>query len=147
MKSKHPGALLPTDELIKLLTQAALQEIFAYHQRLESINFRTVITRPDILNTESKLLKFLTNPSNQHIAFANHAILFFSNTKDYLIESDRRVFDFWQVFWPVLMRCLIITVTIVRALRDIHSSYKMKSSIEKPLSRRQSALVLPRQSY
>lgn len=99
MSSKHPGAPLPSEELVKSLTQAAPQEIFAYQHRVGSINFPAVITRPDIANAASKLSQFLTNPLKHHMACANQTILYLGYTRDSSIEFDGRVIDPSQIFF------------------------------------------------
>lgn len=98
MKSKHPGSPLPPEELVKSLAQATPQEVFTYQQRVGSINFPAVITRPDIANAASKLSQFLTNPSKHHIACANQAILYLGHIRDYAIEFDGRIIDPHEIF-------------------------------------------------
>lgn len=98
MRSKHPGSPLPSEELVKSSTQATPQEIFAYQQRVGSLNFAAVITRPDIANAASKLSQFLTNPSHHHTACANKTILYLGHTKDYSIEFDGHVIDPRETF-------------------------------------------------
>lgn len=91
----HPGSPLPPERLVKSLTQA---DIFAYQQRVGSINFPAVITRPDINNAASKLSQFLTNPSKHYMACANKTILYLSHTRDYSIEFVGRLIDPRQIF-------------------------------------------------
>lgn len=98
MSSKHPRVPLPTEELVKSTTQATPQEIFAYQQRVGSINFPAVITRPDIAHAASKLSQFLTNPSKHHMACADCTILYLGHTRDYSIEFDGRAIDPRQIF-------------------------------------------------
>ena len=98
MGSKHLGAPLPSEELVKSTMQATPQEIFAYQQRVGSINFPAVITRPDIAQAASKLSQFLTNPSKHHMACANQTILYLGHTRDYSVEFDGQVIDPRQIF-------------------------------------------------
>lgn len=98
MRSRHPGAPLPSEELVKSTTQATQQEIFAYQQRVGSINFPAVITRADIANAASKLSQFLTNPSKHHIACSDQTFLYLGHTRDYSIVFDGRVIDLRQIF-------------------------------------------------
>lgn len=96
---KCPGAPLPYEELTKSVTDATTQEIYAYQQRIGSINFAAVITRPDVAHAASKLSEFLTNPSKIHLECANRVLLYLAHTRDMSINfnaqasiNPRRVF-------------------------------------------------------
>ena len=95
---KCPGAPLPYEELLKSTTQATPQEIYAYQQRIGSINFAAVITRPDVAHAASKLSEFLTNPSKYHLDCANRVLLYLAHTKDLSIEFDAQVANSRTVF-------------------------------------------------
>lgn len=97
-EKKCPGAPLPTEELSKSTTQASPQEICAYQQRVGSINFAAVITRPDIAYSASKLLEYLTNPSQYHLECANRVLLYLAHTRNLSIEFDVQVLHPRKVF-------------------------------------------------
>jgi hypothetical protein len=50
---------LSKEELIPYEGKATAQEIYAYQQRVSSLNFAAVITRPDIACAAFKLLEFV----------------------------------------------------------------------------------------
>jgi hypothetical protein len=56
--NKSRRAPLSTAELIPYEGNATAQQIYAYQQRVGSLNFTTVITRPNISKTVSKLSEF-----------------------------------------------------------------------------------------
>lgn len=70
---------------MKNTDQATAQQILAYQQRIGSINFAAVITRPDIAFAASKLSSFLINPSPIHIEAANHLLRYLAATKQHAI--------------------------------------------------------------
>jgi hypothetical protein len=77
---------LPTEELVPHDGTATDQQIYLYQQRIGSINFAAVITRPDIARTASKLAEFLKNPSPKHIAAADQTISYLNGTKTLAIQ-------------------------------------------------------------
>jgi hypothetical protein len=77
---------LSTTELLLNKAQATTQQIFAYQQRVGSLSFAAVISRPDILHTVSKLSQFLRNPSTAHISALIRAISYLYKTRNYAIE-------------------------------------------------------------
>ena len=79
---RAPGSPLPADTLTKNLDQATAQEIYLYQQRVGSINFAAVITRPDVAHAASKLSEFLTNPSKHHLDCADRTLRYLAYTKD-----------------------------------------------------------------
>lgn len=89
--TKFPKTPMPQGELAKSTTQATPQEIYAYQQRVGSINFSAVITRADTADAASKLSQYLTNPSKHHLDCANQVITYLIHTKDLAIEFDGRV--------------------------------------------------------
>ena len=70
-KDKPPKTPLPSTELVPYDGTATAQQVYAYQQRIGSLNFSAVITRPDISKSVSTLSKFLRNPSPVHIAAVN----------------------------------------------------------------------------
>ena len=77
---------LPPDELKPYDGQATAQEIHAYQQRVGSINFAAVITRPDTAFAASRLATFLCNPAPMHLAAADQTISYLYGTRTYAIE-------------------------------------------------------------
>lgn len=98
IEKKFPGAFLPHEELTKSTSEATLQEIYAYQQRIGSINFAAVITRPDVAHSASKLSEYLTNPSKYHLECANQTLLYLAHTRDLAIEFDAHVINPQKVF-------------------------------------------------
>lgn len=72
---------LPFGEMTKYLDQATSGQIHAYQQKIGSINFAAVITRPDVALAASKLSEFLTNPSTYHMDCADHVLKYLGSTK------------------------------------------------------------------
>jgi hypothetical protein len=88
---------LPSTELVPYDGTATAQQIYAYQQRVGSMNFNAVITRPDISKTMSKLSEFLQNPSPVHLKAADQTLEYLVGTKYLAIEfdgnqQDRRIF-------------------------------------------------------
>jgi hypothetical protein len=77
---------LSTEELIPYEGKATAQDIYAYQQRIGSLNFAAVITRPDIACAASKLSEFLQNPSPKHLAAADQVISYLHRTKSYAVQ-------------------------------------------------------------
>jgi ribonuclease HI len=61
--------------------QASPSQIQGYQQRIGSVNFAAVMTRPDIAKASSALSQYLTNPSPKHIAAADRVIAYLVKTK------------------------------------------------------------------
>lgn len=60
---------------------ASAQEILAYQQRIGSIIYPSVITRPDIAYHASRLAAFMHNPSKHHQQIADRVIRYLNGTK------------------------------------------------------------------
>ena len=74
-----------------------MQQTYGYQQRVGSLNFAAVITRPDISKTTSTLSQFLQNPSPDHIAASKQALEYLVGTKHLAIQysgnqKDQRIF-------------------------------------------------------
>jgi hypothetical protein len=65
---------------------ASPQEIYGYQQRIGSLIYPAVITRPDINAASSRLSEFLTNPSSRHLGEADRCITYLRDTKALGIE-------------------------------------------------------------
>lgn len=99
VSSKAPGAPLSSHEpLIKNNKQATAQQIHAYQQRVGSINFAAVTSRPDVSFAASKLSEFLTNPSKEHIDAAERVLRYLGHTKGYSIVFNAEISDPRTVF-------------------------------------------------
>lgn len=99
ISTKAPGA--PLSYYVTLLKnpgQASPEEILSYQQRIGSVNFSAVITRPDIAFAASKLSEFLINPSSQHIEAANGLLRYLAHTKEYVIEYDGEIINSNTIF-------------------------------------------------
>ena len=98
----HKPAHVPLPPDVDLLPydgQATAQEIHAFQQRVGSINFPAVITRPDIAFASSRLATFLCNPSPKHLAAADQTISYLYRTRTYVIEySAPTLEDKQQIF-------------------------------------------------
>ena len=67
---KPPKTPIMTD-LVPFTGTATPQQIYRYQQKMGSLNFAAIISRPDISKAVSKLSVFLQNPSPNHIAAAD----------------------------------------------------------------------------
>ena len=95
--NKTPKTPLPSTELVPYEGNATAQQIYGYQQRVGSLNFAAVVTRPDISKAVSKLSQFLQNPSPTHIAAADRTLEYLVGTKYLAIEydghqQDKRIF-------------------------------------------------------
>ncbi|SLM34980.1 Reverse transcriptase, RNA-dependent DNA polymerase [Lasallia pustulata] len=89
---------LPVEDFSKSTAQASAQDIYLYQQKIGSLNFAAVITRPDIAHATSTLSSFLKNPSPRHMELAARVLIYLANTKEYAIEinpnsNTRKVFN------------------------------------------------------
>ena len=71
--------------MIKNIEQITPQSIYAYQQRVKSINFAAITTRPNVTFAASKLTEFLTNFSDYHINQSDHTLEYLVHTKKYAI--------------------------------------------------------------
>ena len=95
--NKPPKTPLPSTELVPYDGTATAQQIYAYQQRVGSLNFSVVFTHPDTLKAVSKLSQFLQNPSPEHLAAADRTLEYLVGTKYLAIEfngnqKDRQIF-------------------------------------------------------
>src|SRR5436853_764504 len=80
---------LPSTKLVLYKGTTIAQEIYAYQQRIRSMNFNAIITRLDISKTISKLLEFLQNLSLTYLVIANQTLEYLVATKFLAIEFNR----------------------------------------------------------
>ena len=86
--TKTPKTPLPTLNFSKFEGKASVDQIHGYQQKIGSLNFAAVTTRPDISYSISKLSEFLQNPGPIHIHAADHLLIYLAATKDYSITFD-----------------------------------------------------------
>ena len=83
---------------VKNTDTAIKQDIFTYQQKVESINYAAVITRPDVAYAASKLSEFLTNPSHLHLDAADRVLSYLAHTKHLGIKFSAQVPDPQTIF-------------------------------------------------
>lgn len=64
-----------------------------YQQKIGSIIYPSIITRPDVAFACNKLSQFLQNPSKAHMVAADRIILYLNGTRTYAIEFSYGDFD------------------------------------------------------
>jgi hypothetical protein len=97
---------LPPEKLEKYDKQAEKSQIHQFQQKVGSIMYAAVMTRPDIACATSKLCEHLQNPGPHHIDAVNHTIRFLAGTatsaieysRDYIREVELAVQDEGDVF-------------------------------------------------
>ncbi|SLM34863.1 Ribonuclease H-like domain [Lasallia pustulata] len=88
---------LPVEEFSKSTAQASAQDIYLYQQKIGSLNFAAVITRPDIAHATSTLSNFFKIPSPRHMELADRVLIYLAHTKEYAIEINPNS-NTWKVF-------------------------------------------------
>ncbi|RDL36452.1 uncharacterized protein BP5553_05804 [Venustampulla echinocandica] len=102
INAKAPSTPLPTGELGPYTGQATPQQIFAYQQKVGSINYASVITRADVAKAISRLAEFQLNPGPKHIAAADHLLQYLEGSKGLAIEfngnatQSKELFSAWS---------------------------------------------------
>jgi len=66
--------------------QATISQILEMQEKVGSILYPAVVTRPDISFAASQLSQFTLNPSPEHLRFANRVLSYLQATKYYAIE-------------------------------------------------------------
>lgn len=66
-RDQFKGNMFPTNDLQRRKDQARPDLVHRYQQKVGSVNYVAVITRPDIAKPISKLAEFLLSPSDQHV--------------------------------------------------------------------------------
>ena len=94
--SKAPDSPLPAQELLPYTGNPLSPEtISGYQQRVGSIGYTAISTRPDVAKSHSKLAEHLQNPSKHHMEMANRVIHYLVGTKHFAIEysaqADNRI--------------------------------------------------------
>ena len=85
---------LPETPLSEALSKnediATPSQIFEYQQKVGSLLYAAIMTRPDVAFTAAKLSEFVQNPSRQHIEAVNRAICYLHGTKNHAIEYSNK---------------------------------------------------------
>ena len=76
---------LPAAMLLRNEGQASEGQILEMQQKVGSINFAAVISRPDIALAASMLAEHLKNPSAYHLEAANHCLSYLNSTRSFSI--------------------------------------------------------------
>jgi hypothetical protein len=87
-KGPFPHTPMSTDELTSYEGESTTQMILSYAQRVGSVNYPAVVTRPDIARTAQKLSEFLVNPGPEHIKAVERAISYGYGTRTKAIEFN-----------------------------------------------------------
>lgn len=80
--SEIPKQRNENDQLIE-------QMIYAYQQRIDSLNFAAVISRPNIAFAVFRLSQFLQKLSKENVAATDRVIFYFHSTKNLAIEYSK----------------------------------------------------------
>lgn len=83
--SKRSVPLPPDEPITQNPDQATDQDIYAFQQKVGSINYAAVHTRPDITHAASRLSEHLQNPSAQHLHLAQRVLEYISHTRSYAL--------------------------------------------------------------
>ena len=81
--------LISLDKLILYDKTATKDQVYAYQQRIRSLIFAAITTRPNILFTMAKLAQFLTNPSPTYLYAANRVLSYLYYIKHLAIEFSQ----------------------------------------------------------
>ncbi|KAK4060469.1 hypothetical protein Purlil1_14295 [Purpureocillium lilacinum] len=87
-KLRPPTIPITTVPLKRYDGQASKDEVKAYQERVGSLTYAAVMTRPDIARAAAQLARFLTNPSPGHLAAANQCIQYLYTTRYLAIVYD-----------------------------------------------------------
>ena len=69
------------------------QKVYAYQQRIESINYAAVITRSDVAYAAFKLSEFLINSSKKHLYAADRIFFYLIVIKFFSIKFNAKISD------------------------------------------------------
>lgn len=87
-QKKEAGVPLQTERLLPYEGQASLEAIKHYQAICGSIEYRAIITRPDVTHAASKLAQFLQNPNPKNIEAAINCIRYLDSRPDLCIVFD-----------------------------------------------------------
>jgi hypothetical protein len=66
------------------------QKVYAFQQRVTSLNFAAIIFRLDIVFATAKLAQFLKKSNSNHVMIANRVIAYLNDTKNFVIEFSKK---------------------------------------------------------
>jgi hypothetical protein len=66
------------------------QKIYAFQQRIESLNFAAIIFKLDIIFATAKFAQFLKNSNSNHVMIANRVIVYLNDIKNFVIEFSKK---------------------------------------------------------
>jgi predicted metal-dependent phosphoesterase TrpH len=79
---------LPYQSLISYEDEIDSDRVHVYRQKVESICYSVIITRPDMIKVAFKLAKFLTNLEFYHLITVDHCIKYMHSTRYLTIKFD-----------------------------------------------------------
>ncbi|KJZ69437.1 hypothetical protein HIM_11166 [Hirsutella minnesotensis 3608] len=82
------GNLFPTNDLQPRNGQANSDLVHRYQQKVGSVNYIAVITRPDIAKATAKLAEFLLNPSDRHDHFVDRIMEYLWSSRFLAIQFN-----------------------------------------------------------
>ena len=71
--------------------QATIQQVTEMQEKVGSILYAAVVSRPDVSFAASQLSQYGTNPSPEHLRYANRVLSYLQQTKHYAIEYSGSV--------------------------------------------------------
>ena len=95
---KTSDASLFTEKFRKNIEQAIAEQILAYQQRIEFINFAAVTIKSDIAQAVFKLFEFFTNFSKHYLFVVDRLFRYLIHTKKFFIVFDFEIHDSKTVF-------------------------------------------------
>ncbi len=108
------------------------QRIYAFQQRVESLNFAAIIFRLDIIFVTAKLVQFLKNSSSNHVMIANRVIAYLNDIRNLIIEYFE---NFTEIFFSASNAAFANDELIKRARTIIFSSFMMIRLIDEQSSK------------
>jgi hypothetical protein len=87
-RDQFKGNLFPTNDLQRRKDQANPDLVHRYQQKVGSVNYVAVITRPDIAKPISRLAEFLLNPSDQHVYLVDRIMEYLWPTRFLAIQFN-----------------------------------------------------------
>ena len=85
-------------QMMKNKETITLQQIHAYQQRIEFINFAAIITRSNVFFAVSKLSKFFINSSTYHMKQVDKVLRYLTHTKNYVIIFNDQINNLNTIF-------------------------------------------------
>lgn len=84
--AKWPAIPIPAVDLVPSQEQADQPFIHKYQEKVGSILYASVMTRPDVSRAASELSKYMLNPSREHMNAADQAIQYLYSTRYLAIQ-------------------------------------------------------------